>query len=319
MKIKMNRPKILLQVSVVALLTILPIIIPEYYIHLSTRIFIMGLFALSFNLLLGYTGMLSFGQSAYFGIGAYACSLYLVKVSSTSFLLPLVGSVFLSGIAALVIGIFCVRLTKVYFALLTLAFSQMIYAIIHKWYSFTGGDNGLVGIPVPPIKFFSLVVDLKETNSYYYFTLLMFLLTLMICKTIINSPFGSILRAIRENPNRTGYVGIKVRNYQLMIFVFAGMVAGFAGALVGPFERSIFPDLAYWTTSGEAAFMSILGGIYVFIGPVIGAIILIFLQDIIRSATEYWSIFVGGILMAVVIFLPGGVTGFIQSKFVKSA
>jgi branched-chain amino acid transport system permease protein len=163
------------------------------------------------------------------------------------------------------------------------------------------------------------MIELTKTNHYYYFTMVLFLLTIAVCWIIINSPFGSVLRAIRENPNRAEYLGIKVKNFQLMIFVFASMVAGFAGALVGPFERSIFPDLAYWTTSGEAAFMAILGGIYTFIGPMIGAFILIFLQDIIRSNTEYWLVFVGGILIPLVIFLPGGVMGFVQSEFQKYA
>lgn len=310
-----RRPKYSIWILVAAFLIFFPGFASEYYVHLLTKIFIMALLAISFNLLLGYAGMLSFGQSAYFSIGAYACSLYLKNVSSSSLFLPLLAAVILSGIAALIIGFFCVKLTRVYFALLTLAFSQLIYAVIHKWYSFTGGDNGLVGIPVPPIKFIGLTINLVETNNYYYFALALFFLILMACKILVNSPFGSTLRAIRENPGRTEYLGIKVKNFQLMIFVFAGMVGGFAGGLIGPFERSIFPDLAYWTTSGEAAFMSILGGIYTFVGPVVGAVILIFLQDVIRSHTEYWPIFVGGILMFMVIFLPGGVMGFIETKF----
>jgi branched-chain amino acid transport system permease protein len=295
----------------------LPFILSEYYIQLVTKMFIMSLLALSFTLLLGYTGMLSFGQSAYYGLGAYACSLYLKKVSSSSLLLPIFGSVLLASAAALVIGIFCVRLTRVYFALLTLAFSQLVYAIIFKWYSFTGGDNGLVGIPVPQLNLLGFLVDLKQTNNYYYFTLALFLIAVFFSKVIVDSNFGSVLRAIRENPGRTEYLGIKVKRYQLMIFTFAGGIAGLGGALIGPFERSIFPDLAYWTKSGEAAFMGILGGIYNFTGPFIGTIILQILQNIIPSYTEYWAIIVGGILILIVIFLPGGIAGFINEKLIR--
>jgi branched-chain amino acid transport system permease protein len=296
---------------------LVPLILSEYYIQLIIKMFIMSLLSLSFTLLLGYTGMLSFGQSAYYTVGAYACSLYLKKVSSVSIFVPIVGSVLLSGAIAFVIGFFCVRLTRVYFAMLTLAFSQLIYAIVFKWYNFTGGDNGLVGIPVPELMLFGLSIDLRYTNNYYYLTLSLVLITGLISKLILDSHFGSILRSIRENPNRTEYLGIKVRNYQLMIFVFAGGVGGLAGALVGPFDRSIFPEMAFWTTSGEAAFMSILGGIYNLAGPFIGAIIFQLLQNIVRSYTEYWSIIVGGTLVIIVIFLPGGIAGFLYTFYDK--
>ncbi len=296
---------------------LVPRIFSEYYVQLTIKMLIMSLLSLSFTLLLGYTGMLSFGQSAYYAVGAYACSLYLKKVSSVSIFVPIVGSVLLSVAIALVIGFFCVKLTKTYFALLTLAFSQLIYAIVLKWYSFTGGDNGLVGIPVPELTLFGSCIDFRHTNNYYYLTLSLVLITALVCKLILDSHFGSILRSIRENPNRTEYLGIRVRNYQLMIFAFAGGVAGLGGALVGPFERSIFPDIAFWTTSGEAAFMSILGGIYNFSGPFIGAIILQLLQNIIRSYTEYWSIIVGGTLIIIVIFLPGGIAGFLHAYYDK--
>jgi branched-chain amino acid transport system permease protein len=295
----------------------LPLILNEYYIQLVTKMFILSLLALSFSLLLGYTGMLSFGQSAYYGLGAYACSLYLKKISASSIVLPIFGSVLVTSAAAFVIGIFCVRLTRVYFALLTLAFSQLVYAVIFKWYSFTGGDNGLVGIPVPELNLLGYFINLKQTNNYYYFTMILSFLAIIVCKFIMDSHFGSVLKAIRENPGRTEYLGIKVKRYQLMIFTFAGAIAGLGGALVGPFERSIFPDLAYWTTSGEAAFMSILGGIYNFTGPFIGAIILQILQNVIRSYTEFWAIIVGGILILIVIFLPGGVVGFLDTTYKK--
>jgi len=285
---------------------VLPQIIGEYWVHIAVEILIMGLFAVSFNMIFGYMGQLSFGHAAYFGVGAYATGLLLVK---TSVPLPfcLLISMVTAGVFALVIGYFCVRLTGIYFAILTMAFGQLLYYIIFQWYSFTGGDDGLQGI-VPP----DWLINVKV---YYYFTLFIVIAGLIIMWRISESPFGYTMRSIRENAERTRFIGIHVRKYMLINFVIAGMFAGLAGGLLGPFNRSIAPDLCNWHQSGIPVFMTVIGGPLGFFGPIIGSVIYTFLFAFVTGFTEYWPLTIGLIIIAVVLFVPGGVLGLAQTKF----
>jgi branched-chain amino acid transport system permease protein len=283
---------------------------------LATEILITSLFAVSFNLLFGYTGMLSFGQAASFGFVDYTSGLVLKRVTPSLFL-GLVAGCAVAGMAALLIGFFCVRLTRVYFAMLTLAFAQVIFALAFKWYSFTGGDNGLIGIPVPPVVFGGWSIDLTNPTAFYYFVLLLVGLALVACKRIVDSPFGCVMRAIRENPERTEFVGINVRRYQLTVFVLSGMVAGFSGSLYALFQTQVFPDFIFWTKSAEPVLMTILGGIYYFLGPAVGAALFLILEVTVRTYTEYWPIFLGGILLLLVMVLPGGVLGFFETQWTR--
>jgi len=285
---------------------ILPLIIGEFWIHVAIEILILGLFAVSFNMIFGYMGQLSFGHAAYFGVGAYATGLLLVK---TSVPLPaaLAVSMVTAGLFALVIGYFCVRLTGIYFAILTMAFGQMLYYIIFQWYSFTGGDDGLQGI-VPP-------EWLMSAWAYYYFTLFIVTAALIVMWFISESPFGYTMRSIRENADRTRFIGINVRRYMLINFVVAGMFAGLAGGLLGPFNRSIAPDLCNWHQSGVPVFMTVIGGPLGFFGPMIGSVIYTFLFAFVTGFTEYWPLTIGLVIVFVVLFMPGGVLGLAQSKF----
>ena len=285
---------------------ILPLFIGEFWIHVAIEILILGLFAVSFNMIFGYMGQLSFGHAAYFGVGAYATGLLLVK---TSVPLPaaLAVSMATAGLFALVIGYFCVRLTGIYFAILTMAFGQMLYYIIFQWYSFTGGDDGLQGI-VPP-------EWLMSASAYYYFTLLIVTAALIVMWFISESPFGYTMRSIRENADRTRFIGINVRRYMLINFVVAGMFAGLAGGLLGPFNRSIAPDLCNWHQSGVPVFMTVIGGPLGFFGPMIGSVIYTFLFAFVTGFTEYWPLTIGLVIVFVVLFVPGGVLGLAQSKF----
>ena len=284
----------------------LPLIIGEFWVHVAIEILILGLFAVSFNMIFGYMGQLSFGHAAYFGVGAYATGLLLVK---TSVPLPvaLAVSMVTAGLFALVIGYFCVRLTGIYFAILTMAFGQMIYYIIFQWYSFTGGDDGLQGI-VPP-------AWLMSAWAYYYFTLFIVVAALIVMWFISESPFGYTMRSIRENADRTRFIGINVRQYMLINFVVAGMFAGLAGGLLGPFNRSIAPDLCNWHQSGVPVFMTVIGGPLGFFGPMIGSVIYTFLFAFVTGFTEYWPLTIGLVIVFVVLFMPGGVLGLAQSKF----
>jgi branched-chain amino acid transport system permease protein len=284
---------------------ILPLWSGEFWVHVAVEILILGLFAVSFNMIFGYMGQLSFGHAAYYGVGAYITGMLMVKASFPMLIcLPL--SMIGAGICALIIGYFCVRLTGIYFAILTMAFGQLIYYIIFKWYSFTRGDDGLQGIIAPAYLF--------SANAYYYFTLFIATAALIVMWYISESPFGYTMRAIRDNADRTRFVGINVRKYMLINFVIAGMFAGLAGALWGPFNRSIAPDLTNWHHSGTPVFMTVIGGPFGFFGPIIGSVIYTFLMAFVTGFTEYWPLTIGLVIIFVVLFIPGGVLGLYESK-----
>jgi branched-chain amino acid transport system permease protein len=284
---------------------ILPLLVGEFWVHVAIEILIMGLFAVSFNMIFGYMGQLSFGHAAYYGVGAYATGLLLVK-ASVPLPICLAASMIVAGLSALVLGYFCVRLTGIYFAILTLAFGQLIYYIIFQWYSFTGGDNGLQGIVPPDL--------LLSANAYYYFTLSIVTVALIAMWFISRSPFGYTMQAIRDNADRTRFIGIDVRRYMLINFVAAAMFAGLAGALWGPFNRSIAPDLCNWQQSGIPVFMTVIGGPFSFFGPLIGSVIYTFLMAFVTGLTEYWPLTIGLIIVFVVLFMPGGVLGLLKEK-----
>jgi len=287
---------------------------PEFWIIFFTEAFIWSLFAVAFNLLMGYTGLISFGQAAYLGIGGYTTGLLLKKITDFPFALGFIAAPLVGALAAAVIGYFCIRLSHIYFAMLTLAFSQIVYFTAFKWYDFTGGDNGLIGVPVP-----DWVQDPSFTN-YYRFVLVVCVLGVFILWRIVNSPFGKTLTAIRENPERAGFVGINVKRYELYAFMIAGGFSGLAGALITLHERSVYPDLAFWTRSTQVLLMSILGGVYTFSGPIVGAFLLLFMDaDITQNYPGIWQLFLGAVLVLILFGLPGGIMGFIQSRDVASA
>ena len=208
---------------------------------------------------------------------------------------------------------FCIRRTHIYFAILTLAFGQIVYLIAFKWYDFTGGDNGLIGVPVP-----QWVLDPTFAN-YYKFVLVICLGSIYLLWRIVNSPFGKTLTAIRENPERADFVGINVRRYQLYAFMVAGAFSGLAGALMMFHERSVYPDLAHWTQSTQVLLMSLLGGVYTFFGPIVGSVLLLSMDaDITQDYPEIWQLFLGSMLILILFGLPGGIMGFMQQRDVAS-
>jgi len=216
----------------------------RYDTFLATQIAISALFAVSLNLLLGTTGLVSFGHIAYFGIGSYVCGI-LMKTYGVPFSIALPAAALGSAFCSLIFGFFCVRLTKIYFAMLTLAFSQIIWAICFKWNDVTGGDQGLPNVPYPDFDWISsipLLDNLKIGDQFYLLTLTVVMLSLAAMRRIINSPFGLMLTTIRENPERAASIGLNVRAYELAAFVVAGGFAGIAGALFGIFNRGVFAD-----------------------------------------------------------------------------
>lgn len=305
-------PTILLALLIVLLL-LLPQFAGKYVTYMTMHILLFSLFALGFNLLLGYTGLLSFGQAGFYAVGAYACAKILLVVPS---LLPgIIGGVLMAGIAAIILGFLCVRHTAIYFAMLTLCFGMMIFSIAMKWRAFTGGDDGLVGIPRAPLEIpgiFSL--DMSPMENYYYFVLVVALLAIFIFYRIVNSPLGLTLQGIRDSESRIAFAGISVRNYRLMAFVIAGLYAGLAGSLLPPLESTVTPSVAHWSHSAQPVLASLLGGIHTFAGPIVGALLFYVIKDIIVRFTEYWLIFLGVIVLVLVLGLRGGVVSVFQDR-----
>jgi branched-chain amino acid transport system permease protein len=287
----------------------------RFYTFLANDVIIWALFATSLNLLVGYTGLVSFGHAAYFGIGAYTTGLLMKKVG-VPFLLAFPAAGMLAGLCALLFGFFCVRLTRIYFAMLTLAFAQIVWAICFKWNEVTGGEQGMPEIPYPSFDWVDRVAPVLpflggyRTSDYFYFTSLILVgVCLALLRRIVHSPFGRMLTTIRENAERAEFIGVNVRRYELAAFVLAGAFAGLAGGIFGIFNRGVFPDFAYWTKSSEVLIMTLLGGMGMFYGPAVGALVLLWLNQQIVSYTEYWPLVLGVILILLLFVFPGGIAG----------
>jgi branched-chain amino acid transport system permease protein len=283
----------------------------RFYTFVANDVAIWALFATSLNLLVGYTGLVSFGHAAYFGIGAYTTGL-LMKKLAVPFVLAFPAAGVLAGLLAMVFGFFCVRLTRIYFAMLTLAFAQIVWAICFKWNEVTGGEQGMPEIPYPALDALGRLPGLdglRTSDHFYVLTILIVAGCLWLLRRIVGSPFGRMLTTIRENPERAEFIGVNVRRYELVAFVLAGAFAGLAGGLFGIFNRGVFPDFAYWTKSSEVLIMTLLGGMGTFYGPAIGAVVLILLNQQIVSYTEYWPLVLGTMLVVLLFGFPGGIAG----------
>ena len=292
------------------LLLVVPLFAGRFYQYLLTQIMVASLMALSFNLLLGTTGLLSFGQAAFFGVGAYTVGLLATKAGVSTLPALLLAPV-CAAAAAAVIGLFCVRLSGVHFAMLTLAFGQLVFTVAYKWYGLTGGDNGIQGIPVRPLPG---GIDIGSTRAMYYFTLAVVGICAEILRRFRSSPFGATLKAIRENGQRAACLGVNVKLYQWAAFVAAGAFTGMAGGLFALMEKAISPEIIHWTKSAEPVLMTIIGGIYSFAGPVAGAAVFVVLNSFLVAWTEKWALVLGIVLLLMVLLLPGGVVGFINEK-----
>lgn len=285
----------------------LPAFTPYFYLFVATRILLLGLFAASFNLLFGYGGMLSFGHAAFFGAGAYAAALLLLHFGWPLALVLLV-AMLVSGLLALVIGAFSVRLDEVYFAMLTLAFGMMVYAVVHQWRGLTNGSDGVAGFPLGSL-LPGLDFQLADPAVYYRLVLLIVALAAAVLHRITRSHFGLVLNALRQNSERVAFCGIDVRRHRLLAFVIAGVFAGLAGALFAPFNRVANPDMVHWTQSALPVLMTILGGAGQFLGPFVGAAVFVLLETWITSYTDNWMLVLGIMLTVIVIFFRRGVLG----------
>ncbi len=289
----------------------------RYDTFLAAQIAIDALFAVSLNLLLGTTGLVSFGHVAYFGVGAYVCGI-LMKTYGMPFIVAFPAAGIGAGIFALVSGYFCVRLIKLYFAMLTLAFSQIVWAICYKWNDVTGGDQGLPEIPYPNLDWMSAIPgvgDLNINSRFYLLTVALVAVSLAVLRRIVRSPFGRMLTTIRDNPERAAFIGLNVRAYELAAFVVAGAFAGLAGALYGIFSRGVFADYVFWSKSAEVMIMTILGGMGYFWGPPVGALALVWLNQQITDYTQYWPFVLGSLLLVLLFVFPGGIVGGLVGGF----
>ena len=291
---------------------IFPFVVP--YKALATQVLIYGLFALGFNVLYGYTGLLSFGHAAYWGLGAYGTGIALAKLKLASVWGALGAGLVLAGVGGLIIGFFCLRRRGIYFAMLSLAFAQLLYFIAFHMADVTGGDDGLRGIRLPPISLPGLSLSLESSLSFYYFALVLVTLALLALKRILDSPFGAVLQAIRENSDRAVACGYDIRKIKLLSFVFSALFCGLAGGLEALRLAVVPVESLYWTTSGQVVIMTLLGGAGTFFGPFVGAATFLVLEDRLSVFTESWPLFIGLIFMAFVLFLPKGIWGTLLAR-----
>jgi branched-chain amino acid transport system permease protein len=288
----------------------------RFVVYLSMRVMILAIFALGYNLLLGRTGLLSFGHAAFYAGGAYGLGLFSIHVSQDPLLGILVG-VILACVLAVIVGFFCVRHTEIYFAMLTLAFGMMVFSLIWNMREITGGDDGLVGIMRAPISLGFASIPLSKTEYYYFFVLFWFVLSVGVIYLIRHSPFGLILSGLRENDRRVEFAGLSVKNYRLAAFVISGTFAGLAGSLGALLESNTDPFSAHWSHSAEPILVSLIGGIQTFTGPLVGSVIFIVLREIIERFTQNWMLWFGIILLVIIMGLRGGVVGGIAQLFQK--
>ena len=284
------------------------------YTELATRVVVLGLAAMALNFLLGFTGVLSFGHAAYFGLGAYGAAMTIAYIAPSTGLAILIG-VAAGTLAAAIVGALIVKLRGVYFAMVTIAFGQVFYFIAFRWNSVTGGDDGLTGWHRQPLDLgFAHIDILGNDKAFYYMALAVFAIAVSIMALLLRSPFGKTLLAIRENERRARFLGIPVEQHVWISFVISCLFASLAGTLYALLNNFTDPRALHWTLSGNFVIMAVLGGMRSFWGPLIGAAIFVVLQDFVSSHTENWMSVIGICFMLVVLFFPRGVLGIIKRK-----
>jgi branched-chain amino acid transport system permease protein len=297
---------------IVLALVILPYIVEPYQTVLFSYGLIFAIAALGFNLLLGYTGLLSFGHSAYFGMGAYAVAFVVKYLRVSSMELFLLAGILASALVTALFGFVCVRYTRIYFSILTLALSQVLWSLAFKFFWVTGGTDGL-RVPTPTLLGVSIGAGQDKmtflAHRYYYYVLAIFLVSVGVMWVIVHSPFGKALQAIRDKEIRAEFVGVQVWHYRWVAFLISGVFTGLAGALWVPLNGLTTPDILHWSFSGEIVFFTVLGGFSTFAGPIVGAVVFNYLKTFAVGYTVYWQMFLGVVLVTLVMALPTGIMG----------
>jgi branched-chain amino acid transport system permease protein len=304
----------LIALAAFVVLALLPMFISsKFMLDFVIRCSAFGLFATSLNLLVGYTGLTSFGHGMFFGLGAYGFGLLMQK-TGVPVPVAFVGTLLITLVIATVIGAICVRLKEIYFAFVTLAFQMLIHSTILSWVSLTGGDQGLRGgIPRPPF----LGIDLSNQLHLYIASCALLVIGLLLMRQIAQSPFGYTLRMIRDNATRASFVGIDVYRAKLTIFVLAALFASVGGIIMALFVSGAYPEFAYWTISGEGIFINMLGGVTTFLGPMVGTVLLLILNDTVTRLTEYYGIVLGIVILFFAIGLRKGLMDFVVEWYAQ--
>lgn len=313
--------------------TVLGLVLFPFLIHpiggyagLATQILIVGIASTGFNILLGYAGLLSYGQAAFYGVGSYLALLTVSRFfpQHPNFWLALLLAIAFVALMALFIGLLVVRLYGIYFALLTLAFAQMFFFVVFKWRDLTGGDDGLQGITAPNVALGLWSVDLtgtfpalelgpfgnlNEVHYWYAFVAVVMLLVLAFTRTLVRSQFGEALCAIRDNEERSTFVGFDPARYKLAAFTIAGALTGLSGGLRGLYETSVAPDALTVDTSGNFVVYTVIGGVKTLFGPLVGTGVIMYLQNVVSAKTDAWRLIEGLLFVAAIVFLPGGLLG----------
>jgi branched-chain amino acid transport system permease protein len=300
--------------GLIAIMALLPMVASSYALMLMLPFIGYSIALLGFNLLFGTTGLLSFGHALFLGVGAYTAAALTSKFGILSFELLLLTAALVSALVSLVIGMLCVRYTRIFFGMLTLAFGMLFHSFLFKFYSITGGDQGmrvlrplLLGMEWRGGKTAFL------TGPFYYYALILFALLSLAMWRITQSPFGLHLRAIRENAGKAAYVGVQIFRMRLAAFVISAVYGGIGGTILAVTTGLADPELAYWTHSGNLVFMAVLGGSGTFVGPAVGALVFVLLQDFVMSVTQYWRFVMGAVLVLLVIFMPQGLSGTVEA------
>ncbi|KRR27927.1 ABC transporter permease [Bradyrhizobium lablabi] len=306
-KTRRNRD-VLIALAAFVVLALLPMVFSsKFLLDFVIRCAAYGLFATSLNLLIGYTGLTSFGHGMFFGLGAYGFGLMMQK-TGVSVPVAFVATLAITFVTALVIGAICVRLKEIYFAFVTLAFQMLIHSTILSWVSLTGGDQGLRGgIPRPPF----WGIDLSNHLHLYVTSCALLVIGLFLMHQIAQSPFGYTLRMIRDNATRASFIGIDVWRAKLTIFVLAALFASTGGVIMALFVSGAYPEFAYWTISGEGIFINMLGGVTTFLGPMVGTVLLLILNDTVTRLTEYHGLVLGIVILFFAIGLRKGLMDFV--------
>jgi branched-chain amino acid transport system permease protein len=297
---------------ILVILAVIPWLVDPYQSILLSYGLVLGIGVLGFNLLLGYTGLLSFGHAAFFGVGAYGVAFMVKYLHFESMELFLLGAIVASIVVSILFGYVCVRYTRIFFSIMTLALSQVLWSLAFKFFWVTGGTDGL-RVPTPKILGMGGMEQEDKVyflaHAYYYYVLVLFVICVAVMWVIVHSPFGKALQAIRDNETRARFVGVQIRRYRFIAFLVSGVFTGIAGALWVPLNGLVTPDSMVWTFSGEIVFMAVLGGFRNFTGPIVGAVVFNYLKTYAVGLTVYWQAFLGVVLVILVLALPTGIVG----------
>jgi len=297
--------------AILAVLAILfPYLLPKFQLRMLNEIIILTLFAMTWKMLLNEGGMFSFGHAAYFGLGAYGSVLGWIHIKGLSFMSGVLLGGLLAGLVGLILGAFLVRMSGTYFALLTFAFNQLIWAIAWKWRDVTGGDDGLGKFPKPDL----LGISMKDPANFYYVSVISIGICLFICWYFIKTPLGNVVMSIKSNEERAKFIGFNVNASKMIFLTILGFFAGISGALFAQFQEFISTTTIDMGMSTNVLFMAFIGGIGYFWGPVIGSGIFVYLSEYLSSFTDRWEFFFGLIFVSIVIFAPQGLMGIIRTK-----